>query len=78
LENFSLINSKNSESQVMTTAVVKTCRKKQVKLVICGLMHQPLDIAQRSGLLAHLDGKLEPDLPSGIQRAISLSMRPDR
>jgi SulP family sulfate permease len=58
--------------------LIETCRKKQVKLVICGLMHQPLDIAQRSGLLAHLDGKLEPDLPSGIQRAISLSMSQDR
>jgi hypothetical protein len=33
-------------------------------------MHQPLDIAQRSGVLAPLEGALAPDLPTGLQLAI--------
>ena len=56
--------------------LIDTCRKKEVQLIICGLLHQPLDIAQRSGLLKHLDGRLEPDLPAGIQRALSLTTGP--
>jgi sulfate permease, SulP family len=54
-----------------------TCRKKEVQLIVCGLQHQPLDIAQRSGLLQDLQGRLELDLPAGIQRAVNLSVRPN-
>ena len=36
--------------------LVHTCRRKQVQLIVCGLMHQPLDIARRSGLLLQLEG----------------------
>jgi SulP family sulfate permease len=53
--------------------LIVTCRKKEVQLIVCGLQHQPLDIAHRSGLLVHLEGRLEPDLPSGLHRAVSLS-----
>lgn len=53
--------------------LVQTCRKKQVHLVDCGLSHQPLDIARRSGLMAHLQAQLQPDLNSGLARAVSLS-----
>lgn len=56
--------------------LIDTCRKKEVQLIICGLLHQPLDIARRSGLLEHLEGRLEPDLAAGLQRAVSLVMRP--
>ena len=56
--------------------LIDTCRKKEVQLIICGLLHQPLDIARRTGLLDHLEGRLEPDLPAGIQRAVSLMTRP--
>jgi len=52
--------------------LIDSCRKKQVHLIVCGLLHQPLDIAHRSGLLLHLEGQLEVDLPSGLQRAIRL------
>ncbi len=52
--------------------LVHTCRKNQVQLIVCGLMHQPLDIARRSGLLLQLDGWLEPDLAAGLQRAVAL------
>ena len=52
--------------------LIHTCHKRQIDLIVCGLMHQPMDIAQRTGLLDHLEGKLEPDLATGIARALSL------
>ena len=55
--------------------LIDTCRKNQVQLIVCGLLHQPLDIARRSGLLEHLEGQLEADLPAGLQRAVSLTSR---
>ncbi len=58
--------------------LIHTCRKRQVQLLVCGLMHQPMDIARRSGLLEHLQGQLEPDLASGIARAVALSPAPAR
>ena len=51
--------------------LIETCRKKQVLLIVCGLMHQPLDIARRSGLLQHLEGHLEADLNAGLARALA-------
>ena len=48
----------------------RTCRKKGVRLVVSGLMQQPLDIARRCGLLelwqdpAH--ARLAPDLATGL------------
>jgi SulP family sulfate permease len=56
--------------------LIHTCHKRQVHLIVCGLIHQPMDIAQRTGLLDHLDGKLEPDLAAGIARALSLDKSP--
>ena len=53
--------------------LVTTCRKKQVELIVCGLMHQPLDIARRSGLLTQLQERLEPDLATGLARAVYLA-----
>ena len=58
--------------------LIHTCRKKQVQLIVCGLLHQPLDIARRSGLIEHLNGQLEDDLPSGLARAVSLVNKLDR
>jgi sulfate permease, SulP family len=37
-------------------ALADTCRKAQVRLLVCGLAHQPLDIALRSGLQKGLKG----------------------
>jgi len=42
------------------------CAKKNVRLVICGLVHQPLDIAQRSGLMALLSNRLALDVAQGL------------
>jgi SulP family sulfate permease len=56
--------------------LIHTCRKRNIQLLVCGLMHQPMDIAQRSGMLQHFEGRLEPDLASGIARAVALSPSP--
>ena len=53
--------------------LIHSCRKKQVHLIVSGLMHQPLDIFKRSGLIQHLDGQLEPDLASGLSHALYLA-----
>ena len=58
--------------------LIETCRKKQVQLIVCGLNHQPLDMAQRSGLMAHLKAHLQPDLSSSLALAVSLSTDPAR
>ena len=58
--------------------LVETCRKKQVHLIVCGLTHQPLDMARRSGLVEHLRAHLQPDLSSSVALAVSLSADPAR
>jgi SulP family sulfate permease len=52
--------------------LVDTCRKKQVQLIVCGLSHQPLDIARRSGLVEQLQGQWVKDLATGLCLAVSL------
>ncbi len=50
--------------------LARSCHKRGVRLVLCGLAHQPLDIARRSGLLAQLPPEdLCPDLAAGLARA---------
>ena len=64
----------STQLQALTDALlylVHTCRRKQVQLIVCGLMHQPLDIARRSGLIEHLEGRLEADLSAGLARALA-------
>lgn len=58
--------------------LIETCRKKNVALIVCGLNHQPLDMAQRSGLLVQLQGHLQPSLASGLAQAIGLTASPAR
>lgn len=49
------------------------CRKQGVRLIVTGLMHQPLDIATRTGLLqrltAHSPDDVQPNLHSAIAAA---------
>ncbi len=46
------------------------CKIRNIKLIICGLEHQPYEMAQRSGFLATLTPDcLYPDLISGIEAA---------
>ncbi len=55
--------------------LIKACRKAGVRLVVSGLMHQPLDIAKRSGLLRQFEGQasgnlLVDDLAAGVKAAM--------
>jgi sulfate permease, SulP family len=58
--------------------LIETCRKKNTTLMVCGLTHQPLDMARRSGLVEHLQAHLQPDLSSSVALAVSLSADPAR
>jgi len=47
------------------------CKIRNIQLIICGLDHQPYEMAQRSGFLKRLpEDCLYPDLVSGIEAAI--------
>ena len=53
-------------------SLARACHKKQRRLVLCGLAHQPLDMAQRSGLLGEAShAELAPDLAQGIAQALA-------
>jgi SulP family sulfate permease len=48
----------------------RACDKAGVRLILCGLQHQTMDIVRRTGLLARLaDDALCPDLHSGLKAA---------
>jgi sulfate permease, SulP family len=52
------------------SSLVRKCRKEQVRLIICGLAHQPLDMAQRDGFLSELQAAdFCPTLAAGIAAA---------
>jgi SulP family sulfate permease len=55
--------------------LVKTCRKQGVRLIVSGLMNQPLDIASRTGLLAlftqHSATDVQPDVAAAIDAALA-------
>lgn len=52
-------------------ALARTCRKKQVRLILSGVNHQPLEMMQRCGLLAQLpEHDLRPDLGQGLASAL--------
>ncbi len=73
LKNVIYIDSSGADALV---SLIHACHKRQVLLIVCGLHHQPMDIALRTGLLARLDGKLEPDLATGMARALNLMQAP--
>jgi SulP family sulfate permease len=55
-------------------SLARTCHKKQLRLVLCGLAHQPLDIAQRSGLVGEASrAEMAADLTQGITLAKALA-----
>jgi SulP family sulfate permease len=50
--------------------LARACSKAGVRLVVCGLSHQPLDIATRSGFIDAVGARdLVPDLASGMLAA---------
>ncbi|MFN4359526.1 MAG: SulP family inorganic anion transporter [Hylemonella sp.] len=52
--------------------LARSCDRHGVRLIVCGLTHQPLDIARRSGLLEVLPpAQVCPDLARGLASAVS-------
>ncbi len=54
--------------------LVRTCRKNGVRLVVAGLMGQPGDIAQRTGLLALLQERSADDVQPDVAHAIAAAL----
>ena len=75
LKNVIYIDSSGADAMMN---LIQTCRKKNTTLIVCGLTHQPLDMARRSGLVEHLQAHLQPDLSSSVALAVSLSADPAR
>ena len=54
--------------------LARACHKNRVRLVICGLMHQPLDIARRSGFVDAVGPRhIHPDVASAIRASFGLA-----
>jgi SulP family sulfate permease len=51
--------------------LARACQRSGVRLILCGLVHQPLDIAQRSGLIEQLQEPPLPDLASALAAAVT-------
>ena len=69
LKNVIYIDSSGADSLI---ELVRICHQKRVRLLLCGLNHQPLDIARRSGLLALIpETDRCSDLASGLKTAVS-------
>jgi sulfate permease, SulP family len=52
------------------SSLVRKCRKQHVRLIICGLAHQPLDMAQRDDFLYELPAEdFCPTLAAGLAEA---------
>ena len=50
--------------------LARACTKNGVRLLVCGLSHQPLDITQRCGFVSLVGATcLYPDLPAGLEAA---------
>jgi len=50
----------------------EVCKSRGIKLFICGLAHQPYEMAERGGLLGRLPSHcIYPDLQQGIATAIN-------
>jgi SulP family sulfate permease len=45
-----------------------------VRLIICGLHHQPLDIARRTGLLTTMGQNVYPDWSSALEAALEAAL----
>ena len=69
LKNVIYVDSSGADSLM---ELVRSCKKNRVRLILCGLNHQPLDIARRSGLLdLFAPADMQDDLICGITSALS-------
>ncbi|MEI6733661.1 MAG: SulP family inorganic anion transporter [Comamonadaceae bacterium] len=58
--------------------LARSCRHSGVNLLICGLSHQPQDIAKRSGFVDQVGaGQFYPDLAAGVGAAVKLAAKID-
>ena len=56
--------------------LARSCHNSGVSLLICGLSHQPLDIAKRSGFVNQVGAEqFYPDLASGVNAAVQLTAK---
>jgi SulP family sulfate permease len=68
LKNLIYVDSSGADALL---ALVRTCKKQKVRLILSGLDHQPLDMAKRCGLLHALpDTDLASDLSHGLALAL--------
>ena len=67
LKNLIYIDSSGADALM---ALARICHKKQVLLIVCGLSHQPLDIARRTGFLELVGQNVLPDYESGLDAAL--------
>ena len=64
LKNLIYIDSSGADALM---ALAQVCQKKHVTLMLCGLKHQPLDIAKRTGLLDLVGQHVWPDWNSALE-----------
>ena len=54
--------------------LARACHKNRVRLVVCGLMHQPLDMAKRCGFVDTVGADhIHPDVATAIQASAGLA-----
>jgi SulP family sulfate permease len=70
LKNLIYVDSSGADALM---ALVRTCHKRQRRLILCGLAQQPLDMARRSGLLEAVP---EADRPQDLTAGLALACRP--
>ncbi len=74
LKNLIYVDSSGADTMM---DLARTCQRHGVRLIVCGLAHQPLDIARRSGLLEQLPVRdVCPDLASGLAAAATPASAP--
>jgi SulP family sulfate permease len=71
LKNVIYVDSSGADS---LNDLVRACHKNRVRLVICGLMHQPLDIARRCGFVSSVgEDNIHPDVAAAIAASAGLA-----
>ena len=71
LKNVIYVDSSGADS---LNDLARACQKNRVRLVICGLMHQPLDIATRCGFVGAVGAtQIYPNVASAIQASAGLA-----
>jgi SulP family sulfate permease len=68
LKNLIYVDSTGAEE---LESLLNACRKQGVRLIVSGVMSQPLDILRRTGLIDGLQGYLQPDLAAGLSAALT-------